>query len=139
MRYASAKRRVQGNPLRMTIVPRTKTSSVILKILKILIQKKVTAGEYYIETCRGEDASIANPRIREIPIFLKILIQNQVKAGEYYIETCRGEDASIANPRIREIPIFLKILIQKKVTACEYYIETCRGEDASIASLQDIQ
>jgi hypothetical protein len=32
------------------------TSSVILKILKILIQNQVTAGEYYIETCRGEDA-----------------------------------------------------------------------------------
>ena len=81
----------------MTIVPRTKTSSVILKILKILIQKKVTAGEYYIETCQGEDASIANPRIREIPIFLKILIQKKVTACEYYIETCRGEDASIAS------------------------------------------
>ena len=59
MRNASAKRRVKGNPLRMTIVPKTKTSSVILKILKILkilIQNQVTACEYYIGTCRGEDA-----------------------------------------------------------------------------------
>ena len=56
MRYASATRRVKGNPLRMTIVPKTKTSSVILKILKILIQNQVTACEYYIGTCRGEDA-----------------------------------------------------------------------------------
>ena len=60
MRYASAKRRVLGNPLRMTIVPRTKTYSVILKILKILIQNQVTAGEYYIGPRRREDVSIAS-------------------------------------------------------------------------------
>ena len=40
----------------MTIVPKTKTYSVILEILKILIQNQVTAGEYYIETYRREDA-----------------------------------------------------------------------------------
>ena len=27
-------------------------------MLEILIQNQVKAGEYYIETCRGEDASI---------------------------------------------------------------------------------
>ena len=56
MRNASARRRVQGNSLRMTLTPIPKTSSVILEILKTLIQNQVTAGEYYIETCRGEDA-----------------------------------------------------------------------------------
>ncbi len=43
----------------MTIAPEPKTSSVILKILKILkilIQNQVKACEYYNETFRGEDA-----------------------------------------------------------------------------------
>ncbi len=31
-----------------------------LDILKILIQNQVTADKFYIETCRGEDASIAS-------------------------------------------------------------------------------
>ena len=44
----------------MTIAPEPKTSSVILKILKILIQNQVKADEYYIETFRGEDASISS-------------------------------------------------------------------------------
>ena len=56
MRYASAKRKVYNNCLQMTIAPEPKTSSVILKILKILIQNQVKAGEYYIESCQGEDA-----------------------------------------------------------------------------------
>ena len=33
---------------------------LILEILKILIQNQVKAYEYYIGTCRGEDASIAS-------------------------------------------------------------------------------
>ena len=56
MRNAAAKKRVYNNCLQMTIAPEPKTSSVILKILKILIQNQVKACEYYIETCRGEDA-----------------------------------------------------------------------------------
>jgi hypothetical protein len=56
MRNASAKRREYYNCLQMTIAPEPKTSSVILKILKILIQNQVTADKFYIETCRGEDA-----------------------------------------------------------------------------------
>ena len=56
MRYASAKRSVKSNPLQMILAPMPKTSSVILKILKILIQNRVIAGKFYIETCRGEDA-----------------------------------------------------------------------------------
>ena len=56
MRNAAAKKRAYNNCLQMTIAPEPKTSSVILKILKILIQNQVKACEYYIETCRGEDA-----------------------------------------------------------------------------------
>ena len=41
----------------MTLLLKPKTSSAILKIL---IQNQVKAGEYYIGTCRGEDASIAS-------------------------------------------------------------------------------
>jgi hypothetical protein len=39
MRYASAKKRVLSIHLQMTIAIKTKTSSAILKILEILIQK----------------------------------------------------------------------------------------------------
>ena len=37
-----------------TTIP--KTSSVILEILKILIQNQVIADKIYMETCRGKDA-----------------------------------------------------------------------------------
>jgi hypothetical protein len=43
MRYAAAKRRVKSNPLRITFTLKTNTSSVILEILKILIQNHITA------------------------------------------------------------------------------------------------
>jgi hypothetical protein len=43
MRYAAARRMIKSNPLRITLTPKTKTSSVILEILKILIQT-INAG-----------------------------------------------------------------------------------------------
>jgi hypothetical protein len=49
MRNASAKRRVKSNPRQMTITPKTKTSSAILKILKILIQNQMTAGKFILK------------------------------------------------------------------------------------------
>ncbi len=56
----------------MTLTPKPNTFLVILEILKILIQKKVKADEYYNGTCQGKTRGIAYPRIREN---LLILIQ----------------------------------------------------------------
>jgi hypothetical protein len=49
MRYAAAKRRVKSNPLRMTIALKTKTFSVILKILEILIQNQALGVNFTLK------------------------------------------------------------------------------------------
>jgi hypothetical protein len=59
LRNASAERRVKSNPLQINLTPKPKTSSAILKILKILkilIQNQAKGGKFIIYTCRGEDA-----------------------------------------------------------------------------------
>ena len=49
MCYTSAKRRVKKHNLRITITPKTKTSSVILKILYILIQNRELGGKFILK------------------------------------------------------------------------------------------
>ena len=56
MRNASTKKGYKVPNIRMTLTPKPKTSSLILEILKILIQNQVKPGEYYIGTCREKDA-----------------------------------------------------------------------------------
>ena len=46
MRYASAKKRVKNNSLQMNLMLKPKTSSVILEILKILIQDKMPSTSF---------------------------------------------------------------------------------------------
>jgi hypothetical protein len=46
LRNASAERRVKSNPLQINLTPKPKTSSAILKILKILIQNLAKGGKY---------------------------------------------------------------------------------------------
>jgi hypothetical protein len=46
MRNASAEGRVKNNPLQITLTPKPKTFSAILKILKILIQNQAKGGKY---------------------------------------------------------------------------------------------
>jgi hypothetical protein len=45
LRNASAERRVKSNPLQITLTPKPKTSSAILKIL---IQKQAKGGKFQI-------------------------------------------------------------------------------------------
>ena len=54
MHYASAKKSVKKTNLRKPITPKLKTSTLILKIKKILIQNQVLGGKFYIETYRGK-------------------------------------------------------------------------------------
>ena len=60
MRNASAKRRVYNNCLQMTIAPEPKTSSVILEILKILIQNQALGVNFNIKPVGEKTRGIAS-------------------------------------------------------------------------------
>ena len=60
MRNASAKRRVKSNHLQINIIPKSTTSSLILEILKILIQNHVTTGEFTLNPVGEKTRSIAS-------------------------------------------------------------------------------
>jgi hypothetical protein len=66
LRHASAERRVKSNPLQITLTPKPKTFSAILKILKILIQNQAKGGKFQISTCWGEDAKHRVPTVWEL-------------------------------------------------------------------------
>ena len=59
MRYAAAKRRVKSNLLRINI-PKTKTFSAILKILKILIQNQALGVNFTLKPVGEKTRSIAS-------------------------------------------------------------------------------
>ena len=74
MRYASAKRRVISNTLQITIGVKTKTSSVILEILKILIQNQALGVNFNIKPVGEKTRGIASLHYKQKPNGLDDLI-----------------------------------------------------------------
>ena len=72
MRYAAAKKRVKSNLLQINISLKTKTSFLILKILEILIQNQVKAGEFILKPDEMNDLTAMNAIVsinREIHLY----------------------------------------------------------------------
>ena len=67
MRNASAKRSVKNNPLQINIIPKTKTSSAILKILKIVIQNQVLGVNIKSKPTGEKTRGIASLHCIQIP------------------------------------------------------------------------